>query len=641
MYVVKRSKSNPILTPSMVGAWGKKGVFNASPIKRGKNRYLVYRAQSGPDPLFAPDGLSTLAISKKISNKFGGTFGEHRRLMVGIEPWERYGCEDPRVTYFEGKYLICYTALGGYPFNAGNIKVAMALSKDLSNIDERHLVTPFNAKAMAIFPERIGGKITAILSVHTDEPPTRMGIVQCDKLEELWDENFWKTWHENIKDNVIDPRRSEQDHVEVGSVPIKTDKGWLLIYSHMHHRFGGGDLVFAVEALLLDLKNPLKVVGHTRGPILVPQESYEIYGLAGKSIFPSGAELVGQRLDIYYSGSDTVMARASLNLRDLLTAMELERPELGVRAKTNPIIIPQGNTWEAKATFNPAALDLAGSVRLFYRAMSSDNTSVFGYAKSKDGEHIDVRLSKPAYVPRADFEQKKGDAHGNSGCEDPRLVVIGKEVVMTYTAYDGVLPPRVALSRINLDDFTHERFDRWSKPFLLTPDGVDDKDACILPEKINGEFMLLHRLGHQVCADFFPRLEEGLTAKRCIEILSPRPGGWDSERVGLAGVPIKTKYGWLAIYHGISKTMTYRLGAALLDLDDPTRLVARTVDPILEPKDKYEKEGQVHNVIFSAGAIVRKDELYIYYGGADKVSALARVPMKRLLEILCPKNLAD
>ena len=68
MYVVKRSKSNPILTPSMVGAWGKKGVFNASPIKRGKNRYLVYRAQSGPDPLFAPDGLSTLAISKKISN---------------------------------------------------------------------------------------------------------------------------------------------------------------------------------------------------------------------------------------------------------------------------------------------------------------------------------------------------------------------------------------------------------------------------------------------------------------------------------------------------------------------------------------------------------------------------------------------
>jgi predicted GH43/DUF377 family glycosyl hydrolase len=118
-----------------------------------------------------------------------------------------------------------------------------------------------------------------------------------------------------------------------------------------------------------------------------------------------------------------VCAKASLNLPDLLSAMIPERRvELAVRYKGNPIISPDPNhPWEKTATFNAAAIDLGGSIHILYRAMGEDNTSVLGYAASKDGLKITERSERPAYVPRAEFEMKHGDAHGNSGCEDPRL----------------------------------------------------------------------------------------------------------------------------------------------------------------------------------------------------------------------------
>jgi predicted GH43/DUF377 family glycosyl hydrolase len=136
------------------------------------------------------------------------------------------------------------------PFNAGNIKVAVAISKDLETIEEKHLVTPFNAKAMALFPERVGGKITVILTAHTDEPPARIAIAQCDKIEELWDLSFWEKWHSELERDVINPLRFEHDHVEVGSQPLRTKDGWLIFYSYIQNYFGGGERVFGIEALL-------------------------------------------------------------------------------------------------------------------------------------------------------------------------------------------------------------------------------------------------------------------------------------------------------------------------------------------------------------------------------------------------------
>jgi predicted GH43/DUF377 family glycosyl hydrolase len=427
--------------------WEAQGTFNPSPVKKGNITHILYRAQGRPDALMSPGGISTIGKALSIDGKH---FQNRRQFIVPEEPWEKFGCEDPRVTFFEGQYVIFYTALGGQPFGPGNIKVAAALSKDLETIDERHLITPFNAKAMALFPERVNGKITVIVTAHTDEPPANIAIAQCDKLEELWDLSFWEKWHASYEDHIINPLRFEHDHIEVGSAPIKTKEGWLLFYSYIQNYFGGGERVFGIEAMLLDLNDPSKIVSKTKGPIMVPEEFTSATERYRTSIFPSGALLQKNgRIDIYYGGADTVCGRASLNLPDLMNALIPERRvELAVRAKENPLLKPiPEHKWESKAVFNAATIDLNDTIYILYRAMGDDDTSVIGLAVTKNGVKITERLPEPIYVPREDFEKKSHP--GNSGCEDPRITRIGDTIYMAYTAYDGVHSTRVALTQIS------------------------------------------------------------------------------------------------------------------------------------------------------------------------------------------------
>jgi predicted GH43/DUF377 family glycosyl hydrolase len=640
MYVIRRASHNPLIAPIADRQWEARATFNPCPVKspNGKITHLLYRALGRPDALMTPAGISTIGKAISIDDEH---FQNRRQLIIPDEPWEKYGCEDPRVTYFEGRYAILYTALGGMPFGPGNIKVAMALSKDLETIDEKHLVTPFNAKAAALFPERVGGKVTMMLTAHTDEPPSKIAIAQANSIEEFWDLSFWEKWHADINAHTINPLRFPQDHVEVGSPPIKTKEGWLVFYSYIQNYFGGGERVFGIEAMLLDLKDPTKIIGATHGPIMVPEETYEKYGMVPDIVFPSGALLQKNgRLDIYYGAADTVCARASLNLDDLLNALiPTRRVELAVRFKNNPILKPvAAHPWEKKAVFNAAAVDVGGSVHLLYRAMGDDNTSVIGYAKSKSGASITSRSAAPAYVPREEFEMKKGN--GNSGCEDPRITKIGNMLYMMYTAYDGVHSTRVALTSISAKDFLAQKWEKWSRPQLTTPENVNDKDTALFPEKINGQYMLLHRIDPQLCADFLDTLDFNKSRlTRCIEIMGPRPGMWDSVKIGIAGPPIKTAKGWLLIYHGVSKTSTYRLGAVLLDPKNPSIVLSRTVDTILEPLEEYERVGVVNKAVFSCGTVVRGDTLFIYYGGADTVLCGAKVSLKKLLAILMPDNL--
>ena len=266
--------------------------------------------------------------------------------------------------------------------------------------------------------------------------------------------------------------------------------------------------------------------------------------------------------------------------------------------------------------------------------MSEDNTSVLGYASSKDGFKIDERLPDPVYLPRETFEMKI-TANANSGCEDPRLTKIGERLYLTYTAFDGIGPAAVAVSSISERDFLSHNWN-WSKPFLLTPQGVDDKDTCILPERINNKFMVLHRIGTDVCADYLETLDfEKEKVRRCIKVLSPRESMWDSEKVGITAPPLKPPDGWLLIYHARSKTHhTYRLGAALLDLADPTVVLARSTDPIFEPEEEYEKTGLVGNVVFPCGIIERNGTLFMYYGAADQVVGLATMKLEIILSSL-------
>lgn len=638
MYVAKRSKHNPILIPSKDHYWEEFATFNMCPIKNGKIIYGFYRAISAVDKINIQQQISIIGIGK---SKDGIHFENRVPFITPGEPWDVHGCEDPRVTYFEGKYYIFYTALSNYPFSADGIKVGVAISKDLKKIDKRYLVTPFNAKAMTLFPERINGKITVIFSAHTDMPPAKISIAQFDKIEQLWDETFWKEWIKNIDAHTLDFRRNQYDHLEVGAPPIKTKYGWLLIYSHIQNYFPGNDnldRIFGIEAILFDISDPTKIIGRTKGPILAPEEPYELSGYISNVIFPSGALVEKDRLSIYYGAADTTTCVVYVSLKDLISSMYIETKDDWTfkRGLTNPIITPkEGNDgWEAKATFNPAAIYLKDKIHILYRTLSNENTSFIGYASSKDGFNILERFPKPIYIPREDFEMKK-ISNGNSGCEDPRITQVGKNLYLCYTAYDSIGPPRVAVSSISVKDFLAHKWN-WSKPSIITPPGFDDKDTCIFPEKFKDGYFILHRVGNEICGDYLRSLDfNNNTIKKCIRIIGPRVNAWDSLKVGISAPPIKTKYGWILLYHGVSKSHnTYRIGVVLLSLKDPTIVLARSADAIFEPEKEYEKIGIVNNVVFPCGMILKDNLLYIYYGGADKVVGVATMKLSIMLEAL-------
>ncbi|MCX6786493.1 MAG: hypothetical protein NTU85_01580 [Candidatus Kaiserbacteria bacterium] len=658
MFVIRREPHNPILAPLQERPWESVATYNPSAVRTEDGVRLYYRALGNPSALATP--LAEMSTIGTAFSEDGVHFHSRQQIIMPSESWDQFGCEDPRVTFFEGRWYCFYTALGGYPFGPDNIKVAVAIGDLPDNFIERHLITPFDAKAATIFPERIDGDIVMLLTAHTDwtpeHPRPTIALARAKKIEDFFDTNYWNEWHDHLADHALgDLRRDNDVHIEVGASPLLTDAGWLLIYSYIQDYYDEHKRIFSIAAALLDAKNPQNVISHTES-ILVPQEFYEEYGLIPHIVFPTSATIdpsttlgVSDRLEIWYGGADTVCAKASVKLHDLLRALDPNRPaRTFTRAPENPILSPQGNGFESREVMNAAAIEINDSIYILYRAMDAENTSTVGLAISKNGVVIDERLPEPIYTPRADFEMKKGSPTGNSGCEDPRIVRIENTLYLTYTAYDGVHPPSGAVSSISVDDFLARKFEKWSMPLILTPDGVDDKDLALLPEKINlsgqdGNYLLYHRINNQICADLLPDIVSGKRASRCIEIMGPRHGMWDGVKVGVAAPPIRVglppdRAGgqgdkWLMIYHGVSRHARYRLGAALLDTDGLT-VLARTADPIFEPLEKYEKEGTVPDVVFSCGAVVCGDTLYLYYGAADKVLGVATASLAHIVDSL-------
>ena len=637
MFVIRRESHNPILAPVRERPWESIATYNPSVVHTEDGVHLFYRAFGNPTVLQTPsEGISTIG---KAFSEDGVHFHSREQVIAPLEAWDAFGCEDPRVTLFEGRWYCFYTALGGYPFGPDNIKVAVAIGDSPDNFTERHLITPFNAKAATLFPERINGDIVLVLTAHTDwtaeHPRPTIGIARAKRIEEFFDPSYWETWHANLSEHALpELRRDDHDHIEVGASPLRTEQGWLLIYSYIQNYYDERQRIFSIEAAILDRDNPQVLISRTN-PMLVPQEFYEEYGLVPNIVFPTSASYDGNgRLDIWYGAADTVCAKASVKLHDLLRALDPARPaRTFTRAPQNPILSPQGDGFEAKDVINAAAIDINGIAYILYRAVDAANTSTVGLALSHDGVTIDERLSAPIYVPRAEFEMKRSSPTGNSGCEDPRIVRIGDTLHMTYTAYDGVHAPAGAVSSISVEDFLARRWERWTMPFILTPPGIDDKDLALLPERIDNDYLLYHRINNQICADLLPDITTGKRASRCIEIFGPRRGMWDSEKVGIAAPPIKVGNTWLMIYHGISHNKTYRLGAAVLDAAGTT-VLARTADPLLEPIELYEEKGDVPNVVFSCGAIVREDTLYLYYGAADRVLGVATASLKHIITAL-------
>jgi len=626
MLVIRRSTHNPLLKPISDHSWESFGTFNWCPIQDKNKIHLVYRAESDVEYVHKKElRISSIGYAESVDAHH---YEKRRQLVFPEHPWEQFGCEDPRVTKINDTYYIFYTALSTFPFSAEGIKIAVAVTKDFKKITEKHLVTPFNAKAMVLFPEKINGKYVAMLSAHTDSPPVITALAEFDELEELWSPEYWKNWHDHIEDHRMVIRRGETDHVEIGSAPIKTKDGWLLIYSHIQNYFSDNK-IFGIEALLLDLEYPSKIIARTSGPLLVPEETYEEFGQVPNVIFPSGSFIAGKKLFIYYGATDTTCCRASVNLEDLLSSMKGE--EVFTRHIDNPILTPiENHSWEDKAVFNPAAIELKGKIHIVYRAMGKDDTSVMGYACSKNGKDILERLEDPIYTPSQAFE---GKTHpGNSGCEDPRITEIGDHLHMFYTAYDGVNPPVVAATNIKTKDFLKKEWN-WSVPTIVTPAGIDNKDACLFPEKINGHYLIFHRAHNHICLDPVRSLDfEVDKVESFTPIVGPRIGMWDSAKVGIAAPPIRTRKGWLLFYHGVSDKSVYRVGAILLGLKDPSIILARTTDFIFEPETEYEKNGQVSQVVFPCGVIEKSGTVYMYYGGGDSVVGVATAKLDHILK---------
>ncbi|MDP2838286.1 MAG: hypothetical protein Q8O53_03365 [Candidatus Moranbacteria bacterium] len=635
MSFFKRSFENPILVPESDLPWELEGAFNGSAIReQGKTR-LFYRAQSLP--LLHEDGpwLSLSSIGQTESAD-GIHFKRHRPFIEPELSWERYGCEDPRITKCDGKYYIFYTALSEFPFRAEGISVGLAITKNFKQI-EKHHITPFNAKAMTLFPERIKGKLWAILSANTDRPPSTIALASFDDETQLWDAKRWDTWYQNLEQHGLKLNRTDDDHVEIGTQPIKTKDGWLLLYSYIQ-KYHSPEPLFTVEAILLDLENPKKIIARTEAPLLVPEEEYEHYGKVKDVVFPSGAVVRGDTIFLYYGAADTTTCVATGSLKVLLKQMqttEKERPTF-IRYRKNPVLQPVADhPWEAKAVFNPAAVEAEGTIHILYRATSADDTSVFGYAKSHNGFRITGRLPEPIYVPRVPFEQKQGP--GNSGCEDPRLTRFGDTYYMFYTAVDAVSPPRVALSTIEAADFLAGRFECFTVPVLISPPFIDDKDACLFPEKIGGKYVILHRIQPAIDINFFDSLDFNGESHFLTHqpFVFPRRGMWDSRKIGINTVPLRTKKGWLVLYHGVSDyDGHYRVGALLLDLEHPEKVIGRSRMPLFSPEEDYEKFGVVPNVVFPCGAVVRGNTLITYYGGADRVIGVASIHLPKLLKSL-------
>lgn len=630
--LIERYEGNPILKPKSTNSWEAQAVFNGCPVRRDDTIHLVYRALSLPH--YHALAKTTLAVSDIgiAASGDGLHFRDRKRFITPEHHWERFGCEDPRVTECDGKYYIFYTALSQYPFRADGIKVAVAISDDMRSIKEKHLVTPFNAKGMALFPERIAGKIWAVLTLHTDTPPSRVCLASFRDESDMWSESLWEEWYRHFADHALPLSRGPSDHVEVGAPPLKTREGWLLLYAHIRDYHSSHPL-FGVEAVLLDLRNPMRIIGRTSVPLLTPEEYYENIGMVTNVVFPSGALYVDGDIRLYYGAADTVCCTATIDTDALLARLLQRTKNTAVfRPKENPILMPDPHhPWESKATFNPGAVFLDDKVHLLYRAMSSENTSVLGYAMSRDGIRIAERAPEPAYVPREPFEQKLVPG-GNSGCEDPRLTIMNDRIYMLYTAFDGKNLPRVALTWIRIADFLAQRW-LWAKPVLISTPTIGDKDACLFPEKVRGRYFIIHRSGDDIDSSFSSTLDfDGQTWLEECRWIFPRPGRWDGKKVGISAPPLKTEEGWVLFYHGVSEEDGfYRIGAVLLDLADPTNLLARLDEPLFEPETQYEREGQVRNVVFPCGAVLLGDAFLLYYGGADTVSGVVTIARGDLL----------
>ena len=305
--------------------------------------------------------------------------------------------------------------------------------------------------------------------------------------------------------------------------------------------------------------------------------------------------------------------------------------DLFKRYEANPILTPQEWPYPTNAVFNPAAVKLNNETLLLIRVEDMRGFSHLTVARSPDGFTGWEVDPTPTLVADENSREEKW------GLEDPRIIWLEEQnqFAITYTSFsEGGPVVSLAITR---------NFRTFARLGALLP--PEDKDACLFPRRFRGRFALIHRpivRGEaHVWISFSPDLKHWGDHRALIKT---RHAYWDCHRVGLACQPIETPHGWMIFYHGVRVTTSgaiYRVGLALLDLEEPWRVLRRSDEWVLGPRAPYERVGDVNDVVFPTGATVHKEtnQFRLYYGAADCTVAVATADLSRLLDYVmsCPE----
>ncbi len=330
----------------------------------------------------------------------------------------------------------------------------------------------------------------------------------------------------------------------------------------------------------------------------------------------------------------------------------------------NPILSPNPESeWESLVTTNPAVWyeQQTGEFWMLYRAAGNDieHRIFFGLAKSRDGYRFERVSDQPVFGPSA-------DGFDMAGVEDPRLVKFGEHYFLTYAcrpiymrqywknennrSYRPENPPeyfprklRFNLTSTGLAISTDLK--TWTRAGLLTDPRCDDRDVILFPEKVKGKFVTLHR-PIEWCGQGFENSEpamwiafsDDLLEPKSLKLLAQAKYDWEGLKIGGSAPPLKTDDGWLTLYHSVGSDKYYRIGAMLLDLDNPSIVTHRTRDWIFQPEKEWETKGYYNGVVFPCGNVVVDGTLFVYYGGGDIHCGVATCKLDDLMDYLisCP-----
>jgi len=575
------------------------------------NKVILYYLQDEGKNIFFKAATSNDNHEFRESNKYVFAFDLARREEQTYD-WDSF-----RISKGEEQFILTYRENKKFE---SPILVAISTDMDVwyklgeaENITETATIVPDNRNNESLI-------------MYTGEKDIRLAL----------SENLI-TWKLNT--NPVLSRR--EDHFDKGDLEVAstfTINGNILLLYYAKEIINGSEK-YSVGAAYFDQNNPERLLWRSEESIYnLPEEYYK------DKIKPVGVACVNGELILYWSTNESNIFSVTCPIPQILDIPKKKIfSYLVSKVKHNPIMSPRPEVpWESRATFNSAAIFEDDKVHFLYRALGDTDLSVLGYATSKDGVNIDFRADQPAYIPREPFETPGNNkfstlaqhfmSGGYGGVEDPRITRVDDKIYLTYVAFDGATPPRSAISSISVEDFLNNNWEKWESPKLISAPNMVNKSAVVFPRKVNGKYVVLHRVYPNILVDYL----DDLNFDNYLEghhFIPPRKGFWDSKKIGAGAPPIETEDGWLLVYQsvGYQDPSRYKIGAMMLDRDNPSKVLYRTHMPIIEPEEHYENNGFKAGVVYPCGAVIMENKLNIYYGGSDSYLCAATTDLDNFL----------